>query len=51
MKTYQFVPNGLYVPGLIEYAYILLEIGPGDVLISSSGDNMYPVAFSCDLLI
>ena len=35
---------------LIEYAYILLKIGPDVVLISVGGDDMYPVALSCEFL-
>ena len=34
----------------IEYAYIFLKIGSADVFISASGDDMYPVEFSCELL-
>ena len=50
MKTNQFVPNGLYVSDLIEYASILLKIGPDDVLIYACGDEIYPIALSCEFL-
>ena len=49
-KTNYFVPNGLYMYDLIAYAYILLNIGPDDVLIYVGSDDMYPVALSCELL-
>ena len=45
MQTDQLVTNGLYVPELIEDAYIFLEIGSYDVLISTCSDDMYPIAF------
>ena len=34
----------------IEYASILLITRPGAIIISAVGDDMYPVAFSCELL-
>ena len=36
---------------MIEYASILLKIGPDDVLISEGGDYMYPISLSCELLV
>ena len=36
--------------GFIEYEYILLKIGPDDVLSSAGIDDMYPVTFTCELL-
>ena len=50
MKTRQFVPNGLYVSDLIEYAYIFFKIVYNDILISSVSDDMYPVSFFCEFL-
>ena len=49
-KTNYFVPNGLYVSDLIEYASILLIIGMDDVPIYAGGDDMYPVEFTCEFL-
>ena len=40
----------MYVSDFIEYASILLKIGPGDVLISVGYDIMHPVALSYELL-
>ena len=50
-KADYFIPSGLYVSDLIEYASIFLNIGPDDVLISAGGDAMYPVEFSCESMI
>ena len=49
-KTNYFVPNGLDVSDLIEYASIILNIGSDNVLIFAGCDDMYPVAFYCELL-
>ena len=41
-----FFPNGLYVSDLIEYVYILLNIGYDNFIISAGCDEMHPVEFS-----
>ena len=41
----------MYVSDFIEYASILLNIGPDDLLIYAGGYDMYPVAFPCEFLI
>ena len=50
MNTNQFVTNFMYVSDLIEYASIFLNIGSENVLISAGCDDIYLVAFSCQLL-
>ena len=49
-KTNLFVPNGMYVSDLIEFASIFLKIGPADVLISAGGYDITHVALSFEFL-
>ena len=45
-NTNYFVPNGMYVSDLIDYASICLKIIPGDILIATGSDDMYHVSFT-----